>query len=259
MNNTALVTLAVGDSYVAQWRELFAPGWCQYAQRHSIDIVVIDVPPDPSDRRNVSWQKCLAPGGYHAGKYGRIALIDADIAINPLSPNIFDQLPAEYIGGVISGSHIHADLQGVLIGRKLNTALPYELQQPAIAQHVRSAYEDEGLTPHDEGIVQAGVLVLSPRLHADILARAYTHTRPEARSYEQIPLSHQILSSRLFRPIDTRFNSVFLETLHVHHPYAAGECGRDLMQAIVKSEFENNFFLHFAYNQTHLARLLLDH
>ena len=41
----------------------------------------------------------------------------------------------------------------------------------------------------------------------------------ETRSYEQIPLSHAIQTAGLFQSIDTRFNSIFYESMLVHYPY----------------------------------------
>jgi hypothetical protein len=71
--------------------------------------------------------------------------------------------------------------------------------------------------------------------------------------YEQIPLSHALLTQGLFHAVDTRFNSVFRETLLVHYPFLLNKelPHYDLVASCaVQAEFANSFFLHFAYDLT---------
>ena len=101
-------------------------------------------------------------------------------------------------------------------------------------------------------------MVCSPQHHRELFEAAYRHNGSESRSYEQVPLSHAILESGLFHAISSRFNSVLYETMLVHHPYLwTTALGEHVTRAVVQSEFANNFFLHFAYGQSDLMRLLL--
>ena len=77
----------------------------------------------------------------------------------------------------------------------------------------------------------------------------YSYT---SRCYEQIPLSHTLLTKGLIEPIDTRFNSVFHESMRVHYPYLLNKQlpAYDLLASCaVQTQFANNFFLHFAYDR----------
>jgi hypothetical protein len=254
MSDRALITLAIGGDYLANWKRYCEPGWTKYAQRHGLDVVVITEPVVESTR-SPAWQKCLIPE--RAKKYHRIALLDADIAINPEAPSIFEQTTEDKVGGVISGSHIHPDFQAMLVENIYRITVPYEESAAAIEKHKRLIYDVGGLPYHPEGMIQTGVLTLTPELHAPIFQQAYAYQVPETRTYEQAPLSHALLSAGVFKQIDTRFNSVFVETLWIYHKYLFNVDfgGEHVTQAVVRAEFANNFFLHFAYYQWMLKYL----
>ena len=58
----AIVSIAVGDTYIKTWTELCKASWEQYAETVSADIIVIVGAIDKSDRanaRSVAWQKLL--------------------------------------------------------------------------------------------------------------------------------------------------------------------------------------------------------
>ena len=264
MGDAAIVTLAVGEKHLAYWRRYCQPSVEAYARKQGYDLIVITEPLDRSDAaagRSASWQKCLILGQEFAAKYRQVVLLDSDIAINVESaPRITEQAPVVMIGGVISGSHIHPDLRLVLLHRMTGQPLSYERGQVQWREYQGEYYKQFGLSPMDMGIVQAGVLVASPRYHRELFERVYQASWPaeQARTYEQVPLSHAILSSGMFRQIDTRFNSVFFETLLVHYPYLLLENLeiRDVVaRCAVQAEFANNFFLHFAHKPEYAAYL----
>jgi len=125
----------------------------------------------------------------------------------------------------------------------------------------RRAYLHYGLKPLTS-VVQTGVLVASPAHHRQLFETIYhAPERHVSRCYEQIPLSHALLSNDLFCQIDSRFNSVFYETAIVHYPYL-----RDVQiphydfaaTYAVQTEFANNLFLHFAYDRSFVRFLPQD-
>src|SRR5437763_179794 len=117
MSDRALITIAIGGDYLSNWRKYCAANWSSYAARHGLDVVVITELFHDS-ARSPAWQKCLVPASEQARKYRHIALLDADIVINPEAPNILEQTPEHLVGGILCGSHIHPDLQHVLLSRK---------------------------------------------------------------------------------------------------------------------------------------------
>lgn len=250
MNEAAIVTLAVGEPYHLSWREFCEADWRAYASKHGFDVIVLTDPIDSSPRgkaRSISWQKCLALSQPWAANYRQIVLLDCDILINFLdAPSIVEQVSPDLVGGVISGSQIPADLRTLLRGK----TWPYERGVRQWQEDQNAIYAMHELGPRPEGIVQGGVLVASPSKHAELFRSIYESTPlTETRGYEQIPLSHALLEAGAFQQIDTRFNSVFWETVVVHYPFLA--IGNfvvkdDLAMLTTRVQYGNNFFLHFA-------------
>jgi hypothetical protein len=257
MKKKAIVSIAIGEQCLADWQRFCAGAWQSYAARHGLDLIVVSQPLVQSER-GASWQKCVVLQQPFAAQYHQIALLDTDIAINPTAPNIFEQVPEDRVGGVISGSHIHEDLRPVLMSRKTKEQLPYERGLGQWDRDQAGYYVSYGLSACAAGIVQGGVLVASPANHAALFRGVFDGDYLETRLYEQIPLSHAILTTGMFQQIDTRFNSSVFETLLVHHSYLFREnFGEPLLRTVVRAEYANNFFLHFAYDHS-LLRFLVD-
>jgi len=254
-SDLAIVTLAIGQKHRDLWSRYCQLSWQKYADKHGYDVIVIDENLDKSPlavARAPAWQKCLILSDKRAERYRQIVLLDCDIIINAaIAPGITDVCPPESVGGVISGSHIHEDLRIVLLERLQ--------RRPPAAQHNKDCWPDDqakyyrhyGLEPIDAGIIQTGVLVASPQHHRDLFESVYhaTYDNPH-RTFEQVPLSHAILSAGVFRQINARFNSVFYETMLLNYPYLTDTNAPSyelLASAAVQVQFANNFFLHFAY------------
>jgi hypothetical protein len=263
MKEAAIVSLAIGDEHLAYWRRYCEATWKAYVQKCGYDMIMVTEPIDRSPAaatRSPAWQKCLILSQPFAADYRQIIWLDCDIAINAsAAPRITDQAPLDRLSGVISGSHVHEDLRPVLLHRLRGNPVPYE-------RGLRQWQEDQaayyaGLPERYGGIVQTGVLVASPQHHRTLFEAVYRTAYPENRNYEQLPLSYAALSTGVFHPIDTRFNSVFFETMLVHYPYLLSpQFPQPLFDVAaacaVQTEFANNFFLHFAYNRDfarHLA------
>jgi len=223
-----------------------------YAQKHNLDLIVVNDPLDRSQRglsRSIAWQKCLVLSQDWSAQYQQIVLMDCDIAINHVdAPNIFDQVGPTSVGGVISCSQIHADLRPILRAKRW----PYERAGGRYWQaDLDSCYQMYGLVPRPEGIIQTGVLVANPQHHGSIFRTVYDTPYPvETTTYEQTPLSHALLTAGLFQPIDTRFNSVFHDTALVYYPFVLDQQNPlhdALLTVSIRTQFANNFFLHFAH------------
>src|SRR5262249_17097142 len=108
-------------------------------------------------------------------------------------------------------------------------------------------------------MIQAGVLVLSPRYHRELLDHvynAYEDSGGGEMNYEMRPLSFEIQENGLQYLIDNRFNAlVYLLTWHsqliLNRPLSSDW----QTAAFLKDEYARNYFLHFA-GAHHLMKLL---
>jgi hypothetical protein len=257
MNDSAIVVVAIGAEILTYWQTHCEEQCRIYANKCGYDLIVLTEPLDNSPRamgRSPAWQKCLVLSQEFSQRYRQIISLDSDIVINAaISPRITDQAPINRVGGVISGSHIHEDLRCILADRLQNITADYARGLKNWDELQRRAYVFYGLKPLTS-VIQTGVLVASPAHHREIFESIYhAPERYVSRCYEQIPLSHALLTGDVFCQIDTRFNSVFFETALVHYPYLRDERipHYDFAASYaLQTEFANNFFLHFAYDRT---------
>lgn len=191
----AIVTMAVGQGYAERWRRLCEPNWRAYAERHGLDLICIERPLDDSERaaaRSPSWQKLLVCEQPFAAEYERIAWVDADILFGRDAPDLFEGVPADKVGAVDE----------------------FDAPTPAVKQRVYGGildgyYAAAGLEPEYGEVVQAGLLVLSPELHADPLRRVYDDHEDVGLNYEMRPLSHELLGAGLVHWLDPRWNRLW--------------------------------------------------
>ena len=174
-NRAALVTIALGDKFRWLWRRYCRPSWLAYADRHGYDLIVLEAPLDPSPEaaaRMATWQKCLVLSQPFAAQYEQMVWVDADILIHPQAPAITTGVPPERVGAV--DEYAAPSPEAFQLASRGCTP---SIAPPGIP-YVDSAspaefYGAYGLPPEFEQVVQAGVLVLSPRHHRTLLERVY--------------------------------------------------------------------------------------
>jgi hypothetical protein len=209
----ALVSLILGSRYQRQFQAHCYARWKAYTARHGLDLVLFTEPLDVSNRaqaRSAAWQKCLAVTNPTVRKYDQVAWVDSDILINPeTAPSLFDSVPLDRIGAVADFVYPFESS----FRRRL--ALLEERWRAQGAEVVSALTPQEYYRavslPEGEQVVQTGVLVLSPDLHAPAFLRTYTNYEDRgsaAYHYEMRPLSHEILNSTAVTWLDPRFNMV---------------------------------------------------
>ena len=121
----ALVTLAVGERYLATWLRVARPSWLAYAARHGLDVIVIGYPLDPADSRSPAWQKCLILSQLWSALYKRLVWLDADILTNPTAPSVLASAgPAERVAATLVNDQCSAAEKHLLLERVLKSGWP---------------------------------------------------------------------------------------------------------------------------------------
>jgi hypothetical protein len=265
----ALVTLAIGDKYIAMFDQWCRTSWQQYAQRHGYDLIVITEPLDQSERsqaRSPSWQKCLILSHPDVKNYDRAVWIDSDILINPNSPDICQDVPIEKVGAID---------EYATPSREEHRSYLERLYQYWDEHHIEytdnltasSFHHQYGLTGEFQSVVQGGVLAMSPQYHRELMEHIYHAYEDKGGAhwnYEMRPLSYEIQKHRLEHWVSPKFNMPwpfvrqflypFLNTQPSRKDKILGKLGIDhpteLLQKCVTTAFLNNYFLHFAGGTT---------
>jgi hypothetical protein len=253
--NTAIVTIAIGAAYSARFRAHCEGGWLRYADRHGFQVIVIETPLDQTPRaaaRSPAWQKCLVLRPDVAGSFDRVIWIDSDILINDRAPSIAEGVPFEKIGA--TDEHLFPSPQR---RRQMFMALMQQAEavNPGLAK-TWATYLDPadwhaawGLPRSGRAIVQTGVLVLAPRYHRELLEHVYYSYEDrggEPMNYEMRPLSFEIQERDLLHVLDSRFNALLIflimqKQMQLRRALMPDECA-----ALVKSVFDQGYFLHLA-------------
>jgi hypothetical protein len=252
----AIVTLAIGATYLDRWTKICRKNWAAYCERHGYDLILFDRPLDTSERaqrRSPAWQKCLVLGTGTVREYERVVWVDSDIVINPAAPSVVEGVPPEKIGAVDEHTFPSADARQRIIKRLVKA---WADADPKIARNWQSFINPAdwhalaGLPRRHRHIVQTGVLVMSPRHHDGLLEHVYNNYEDvggEPMNYEMRPLSHEIQELGLQHWIDRRFNAtvgflLLYEQVILKKPVAT------LWEetAVARAAFERNYFLHFS-------------
>jgi hypothetical protein len=278
-NSSAIVTLAIGQEFIREWKQHCESNWQSYASRHGYDLICIDRPLDISQRaseRSPTWQKCLVLSQDFSRRYERIVWVDADILINShLAPDIVQGIPPDKVGAVPAYSTPTRDLflQALMRIYEYSESRGISIVREPTPHEYYERYGDP-ITIHDE-VVQAGVLVLSPHHHRELLEEVYHAYEPKTEpewTYsdawgEMRPLSHELLKAQLIHWVDHRFNQGWIPYKITHYPFLLPleeqrsrarklwervamllgmptEIG--LRRACATAAFLNSFFLHFA-------------
>ena len=264
-NKQAIVTLVLGQQFQEMFNKWIRPGWEQYCSRYDLDLIVIDRPLDDSSRaqaRSPAWQKCIIHRFPAVARYQQVAWVDADIRINPNSPNIFANVPAEFVGAVDAYAIPTREDYIMLLKRIYKQC--EEKGWPYISNLTPQEYHGNfGLEAPFDGVVQSGVMVFSPQRHGEIFQKTYDGYEDKGDAswnYEMRPLSYEILKSGAIQWISPKFNMAWSYYELMLYPFLGstpsrlqklvdrieGNSALKLRSKCVATVFQNNYFLHFA-------------
>jgi hypothetical protein len=138
--------------------------------------------------------------------------------------------------------------------------------------------------PHGfDTVVQAGMMVFSPRYHREIMEKVYYQYEEKGGPewhYEMRPLSFEFLKAGIVHWIDPRFNLLWLDHVFLYYPFllnppksrtvfqrafrkgerlAGSSPAIDLRVACITTAFLNSYFLHFGGSELNDMKLLNTH
>jgi hypothetical protein len=252
-NRNAIVTLCIGNDYIALWEHLCRHGWRTYADANQCDLFVISEPIDRSERgrsRSLAWQKLLVLDQDWAQKYQQIVWIDADIVITPHSPNILEYVrDPRQIGICLVADQLSLAQKHIYLERLYGQSIPARNADAAWLLHNDAPFEQDGIDPKGCPMLSTGVMVVSPQHHRQLFRQCYS-LEGKTRLYEQPALSDLIRRSGLMQSVSPRFNWTINEAMMLFFkrmprlPLLDGEMA--FINAFVENEYQKAYFLHFA-------------
>lgn len=258
-SQNAIVTLAIGSDYLKKWEKHALPTWMLYAQKHDLQILVINNHlleiSDPYWKKP-QWQKLLIPEilSKHFPEIENICYLDTDILINPLAPNIFDELVEEKVSSVSLRSGLPFDREEVYkklaLLRKTYIDDLYPLDS-ALFISLENLYEYHDLIPQEDEFC-SGVLLFNVKKFKKIMKKWFYAYAKDIDSItnggEQTHLNFHVLNEGHFNKLDYKWQAIWSYEAAWKYPFLFKLKFKDyaLVNECIKNSLFDNYFLHFA-------------
>lgn len=212
--------ISIGKSYLEEFERLFKPSVSAYCQKYGYDLKIFTDFLDPTRKHpdTISFQKCLVPN--LLTDYDLVVVLDADIYIQNNAPPIHTLELNNKIGIVDEVKQSDPDNY-----RKLNDI--------GFADYAKSYYEKVNLIFETDEILNTGVMICNPTLHADYLKSIYEKyvdksiQHPRGFHYEQGCIGYELQKDESYTLIPNVWNFLYVHSQITRQPISA-------------------YFLHFA-------------
>jgi hypothetical protein len=227
-----LVSLAIGERYLNEYKKLFMSSQEKYAKKNGYDFKVITDFLDKTlqNRFTISFNKILVCSQDWSKNYDFIIFVDADIFININSPPIHNYIDYDNCIGIVDEYSQPTPSRRIEIQKKCNwetSATDY--------------YKLCNFDLSTDIVLNSGVLVLQPKIHKNFLEEVYkkyvkfsiNHKR--GFIFEQTCLGYELEKYNMFKLIDNKFNALWsIQKM-------------DNRENLTLEDFYNkNYFIHFA-------------
>ncbi|MGA2480302.1 MAG: hypothetical protein ABSG63_16255, partial [Spirochaetia bacterium] len=203
MKNLLLCT-CVGDAYRSRFLAV-KPQFEAYAAACGSDMEVIESPLDPAGKYGHFTQRLLIPRKF--SRYEIVVHMDLDILIPKNLPDIFSVFPSS------AGFSAVIDPRGSYAYQK---AWGFDAWTRDSHQNF---FKGLGLTSKcDLASINGGVLVMRPRLIADLAEAWYFDETKSHPGTEEAPLAYISQTHAMFAALEYRFNRQVLFGLHETSP-----------------------------------------
>jgi len=228
--NNLLVTMAIGEAYYSQYKNLFYPSQLNYAKKHNYDFKVITkrLPNTSIHSDTISFDKILLFNQAYSSDYDKIIFIDADIFINPDSPPIHDLVDHNSIGVIDEWSQPTSEKR-ISIQSTMNW-------EKSCTEYYALAGFDLNTTIG----INTGVIVANPKLYGSFfqdihqIYNIHSINHPRHFHFEQSAIGYCIQKSNKAQYLDNRFNAIYA----IHKIYNKN---------LTICEFtKDNYFIHLA-------------
>lgn len=254
--------LAVGDKYFDEWLQHASASWMHYANRFNIAIIVFrdEICSKESESwRPIPWQKLLVPSAVVqlTGRDQRVLVLDPDILISPIAPNVFDRSVTGLISVVSQSERLPFPLEEVKRRIAFLRNKMYDSKYPLdslLFSSVQDIYLRSGFDPQPDYFC-GGFMMLDTREHASTMNDWYAAIPPAAKREnsedlswgEEIYINYVIQASGLAHWLEYEFQAIWIYEMGWRYPFLYGrEEDTELVRNCIEATLWSCHFLHFA-------------
>lgn len=253
-----IVTIAIGDKYLNDWKKYAYQGWKRYCDTNDIGLIVFDenlIEKEHPNWKKATWQKMLI-AEYLSGKnieIENICYLDSDILINPYAPNVFRNYDEKKIGLTSLRNNLpypHQEcLKRLAFLRHNFYSADYPLDS-ALFMSLQQLYEHHNLTPQaDEACM--GFIVFNAENHGRLMSEWFHKYDKMVESIteggDQTHVNYEIQNWGNVQWFDYRFQAIWPLQMAWNYPFLyESSVGNKLTRECVEATLMSNYFLHFA-------------
>lgn len=254
-----IATILIGKKFFKQWEKNIYPSWKIYCKKNNLGLVIFNdhlIPKKNPFWKKPTWQKMLIGENIFKSKkkIKNICYLDADILINPYSPNIFKFHYNNKISLISSRKNLPYNydytVKKISFYRKqyyfkkypLNTALLFSNEE-TYKFHNLDIMEDEACM---------GVFVFNVKKFQKQMKNWFFKYKSDVKSFtgggDQIHFNYEIQSNCKVNWIDYKFQCIWNYEMANYYPflYSKKFANKKLVKKCIENSLFNNFFLHFA-------------
>jgi hypothetical protein len=229
--------ITIGKLYNEEFERLFKPSVVSYCQKYGYDLKVFTNYLDPNHKHpdTISFQKCLVPS--FLMEYDLVVILDADIYIENHAPAIHFHELNEKIGIVDEVAQ--------------NSTDGYEkMVQVGFADHAEHYYKLAGFELKTGHILNTGVMLCNPKLHAEYLKTIYDKYvdksigHPRRFHYEQGCIGYELQTNNMYSLIGNSWNFIYIhaqitkQPINAYFLHLAGMRGSEREVALTRHTFK---------------------
>lgn len=260
ISGNILATIAIGKSYIDEWKQNALPSWEEYCRRHGLGLIVFDQ--EMLDRgsevwKKATWQKLLIAETLAESELGlrvtNVCYLDTDILISPFAPDIFREYDPKTIA-VVSQVHglpqpLKPTLRRLAFLRHTRWDEKYPLDS-ALFMEPRQIFEFHDLTPHDNYFC-AGLFVFNIENHRTLMKEWFEKYAKGVESItgggDEAHVNYELQSWGQLSWLPYEFQALWTYETAWRYPFLFDNRNdENLIRACIEASLHANHFLHFA-------------
>lgn len=254
-----LAAVAIGEACYTDWHTNAFPLWDAYCRRHGLGLFVARedlVSKSDHKWKKANWQKLLLGSEIAKSHPGvdQVCVLDTDILISPLAPDVFEQCPPETIGVVSQIKNLPQDreltLRLIAFNRHTHYTNTYPLDS-ALFMSPQQIFEFHGLPQFDDYLC-TGMFIFSVSHHQELLKSWFHRYQANVDSItgggEEPHLNFELQQWGKLTWLPYAFQALWIYEVAWKYPFLYQSHWREdhLVRACIQSSLATCHFLHFA-------------